>query len=102
MSPVQIIRTVAAALIAGGAALGLVPGGSCGAGWWSLPSTGDSFGWFAYTPITDGPPVLPQDMCETATAPLGSWAIALVVMGAVLLAGAWFTTSHRSGGEPKE
>lgn len=101
MSPVRIVRTVAAALIAGGAALGLVPGGSCGAGWWSPPGASDSFGWFAYTPL-DQPPVPPVGTCDAAMGPVGSWATALVVMGAVLLAGAWSTASRAPGGDPEE
>ncbi|CAL9509426.1 hypothetical protein SUDANB121_03619 [Nocardiopsis dassonvillei] len=101
MSPVQIIRTMAAALIAGGAALGLVPAGSCGAGWWTPLGATASFGWFAYTPYEDRSPFLPQDMCEAAMAPVGVWAVALVVMGATLLAGVWFTTSYRPKRRPE-
>lgn len=75
MPPVQIIRTVVLALITGGGALGLIPSGSCGAGWWQ-PSPGGSasFGWFAYTERSDsaittcGPAVM---------APVGSWATGL-------------------------
>lgn len=92
VSPIQIVRTVAAALIAGGAALGLVPSGSCGAGWWTpMPDSYASFGWFAYEEISSA---MPHVTCGTAMAPVGAWAVALVVMGAVLLAGVWFTTSY--------
>ncbi|MGQ4268558.1 hypothetical protein [Nocardiopsis changdeensis] len=105
MTPTQIVRTVAAALIAGGAALGLVPGGRCGAGWWSpLYGDGTSYGWFGYSSL-DGsgmPAVLPHEMCEAATAPVASWAIALVVMGAALLAGVWFTTSYTPRQRPRQ
>ncbi|MFD6953024.1 hypothetical protein A6A08_17050 [Nocardiopsis sp. TSRI0078] len=92
MSPVQIVRTVATALIAGGVTLGLVPGGSCGAGWWAPSGVGDSFGWFAYTEMP--PPAMVSGVCGTAMAPVGSWAIALVVVGATLLAGVWINTSY--------
>jgi hypothetical protein len=100
MSPVQIIRTVAAALIAGGAALGLVPGGSCGAGWWA-PSGGDEtyHGWFA---LGETPPGMLAGTCGTAMAPVGSWAIALIVVGAALLAGARLNTLYQPRDEPKE
>lgn len=91
MSPVQIVRTVAIALIAGGVALGLVPSGPCGAGWWSLTGGDSSFGWFAY----EAAPSMVTDTCGTAMAPVGSWAISLIVVGATLLAGAWFNTSYR-------
>lgn len=68
MSPVQIIRTVATALITGGGALGLVPTGPCGAGWWA-PSRGEAaFGWFAYG---EAPPNALVGGCETAMAPVG-------------------------------
>ncbi len=98
MSPVQIIRTVAAALIAGGGALGLVPGGSCGAGWWA-PSSGDEYyGWFAFG---EAPPSMLAGTCGTAMAPVGSWAIALIVAGATLLAGVWINTSYRPKDKPK-
>ncbi|WP_017604727.1 hypothetical protein [Nocardiopsis alkaliphila] len=92
MSPVQIIRTVAIALIAGGAALGLVPSGSCGAGWWE-PSPGGSasFGWFAHTDISSGT----ITTCGTAMEPVGSWATALVVIGVALLLTMWFNTHYR-------
>lgn len=36
-------------------------------------------------------------MCETAMAPVGSWAFALITAGVVLLAAVWITTSHRPG-----
>lgn len=102
MSPVQIVRTVAIALIAGGVALGLMPSGPCGAGWgkgWGNPSgAGDSFGWFAY----EGAPGMVTDTCQTAMAPVGSWAIALIVIGVTLLLGLWFHTSYRPKGEPKQ
>ncbi|WP_160050965.1 MULTISPECIES: hypothetical protein [unclassified Nocardiopsis] len=98
MSPVQIIRTVAAALIAGGGALGLVPGGPCGAGWWS-PFGGDEYyAWFA---LGEPPPSMAAGMCGTAMAPVGSWAIALIVIGAALVAGVWITTSYRPEDKPK-
>lgn len=95
MSPVQIIRTLAAASIAGGLALGLVPSGSCGAGWWAPGSVDGSFGWFAVGEA----PGMGAGICETAMAPVGSWAIALIVVGATLLAGVWIDSSHRPNGE---
>lgn len=99
MSPVQIIRTVAIALIAGGGALGLIPSGSCGAGWWE-PSPGDSasFGWFAYTEISDRA----FTTCGPTMSPVGSWATALVVIGVALLVAMWFNTHYRpkTEGEP--
>ncbi len=52
MSPVQIIRTIATALIAGGGALGLLPSGPCGAGWWSFPGGDELYGWFALGGLT--------------------------------------------------
>ncbi|WP_017588116.1 hypothetical protein [Nocardiopsis ganjiahuensis] len=106
MSPVQIVRTVAVALIAGGVALGLVPGGTlglvpggtCGAGWQSSPSGAASFGWFAYEETFS----MTESSCQTAMAPVGSWAIALIVIGAALLAGAWLTTPNRPKAEPTQ
>ncbi|MCP3013055.1 hypothetical protein NGM33_06895 [Nocardiopsis dassonvillei] len=99
MSPVQIVRTVAAALIAGGGTLGLVPGGPCGAGWWA-PSGGDGahYGWFA---LGEEPPNMLAGVCNTAMAPVGSWAIALIVAGVTLLAGVWITTSYRPKDKPR-
>ncbi len=91
LSPVQIVRTVAIALIAGGAALGLIPSGSCGAGWWEPPSSGDLYGWFAF----GGPPDIEPVTCWTAMAPVGSWATALVVIGVALLLTMWFNTHYR-------
>lgn len=92
MSPGQIVRTVAVALVAGGLSLGLVPAGQCGAGWWDPVSARDgSFGWFAYEGMSGSL----ATTCETAMAPVGSWAIALIVAGATLLLGAWFHTSYR-------
>lgn len=99
MSPVQIIRTVAAALIAGGGALGLVPSRSCGAGWWAPSSVDNSFGWFA---VGDPPSSMGAGVCETAMAPVGSWAIALIVVGATLLAGVWFNTTYRPTDRPRK
>jgi heme/copper-type cytochrome/quinol oxidase subunit 1 len=100
LSPAKIIRTVAAALIAGGAALGLVPSGSCGAGWW-IPISGDAtYGWFAYQPLEEAAPTMMASTCDMVMAPVGSWAIALVVIGATLVAGMWFHTRHRPKGEP--
>ncbi|MFD3687093.1 hypothetical protein ACFWTE_20015 [Nocardiopsis sp. NPDC058631] len=93
MSPVQIIRTVAIALIAGGGALGLIPSGSCGAGWWAPVNADSSYGWFGYG---DGPTVLTGG-CGTAMAPVGSWAIALIVVGATLLVGALINTRTGRG-----
>lgn len=98
MSPVHILRTVAIALVAGGVALGLVPSGPCGAGWWTPTSGHNSFGWFAY----EAAPSIGIGVCETAMAPVGSWAIALTVVGVALLAGAWFNTSYLPKGEPKQ
>ncbi|WP_028647979.1 hypothetical protein [Nocardiopsis sp. CNT312] len=92
MSPVQIIRTIAMALIVGGTALGLVPSGSCGAGWWSFPGGDELYGWFAFG---EAPPNIGIGVCETAMAPVGSWAIALIVVGATLLAGVWKYTRDR-------
>ncbi|MEC3893449.1 hypothetical protein ACFWZ7_05155 [Nocardiopsis alba] len=87
MTPVQIVRAAAVTLIAGGSVLGLVPGGPCGAGWWSPDGAhgAASFGWFAYTEISTPPREFGISGCATATAPVASWAIALLVMGAVLL-----------------
>ncbi|WP_159944670.1 hypothetical protein [Nocardiopsis sp. FR6] len=100
MSPVQIIRTVAAALIACGGALGLVPGGPCGAGWWA-PSGGDET-YYALFALGEAPPGMLAGVCNTAMAPVGSWAIALIVAGAALLAGVWITTSYRPKDKPKK
>lgn len=102
LSPVQIIRTVAAALIAGGGALGLVPTGPCGAGWWAPPSGYASFGWFAYQPLEEGPPSGMASTCDMALAPVGSWAVALIVIGGTLLAGVWLNTHDRPREEPKD
>ncbi|GAB2511360.1 hypothetical protein [Nocardiopsis aegyptia] len=99
MSPVQIIRTVAAALITGGGALGLVPTGPCGAGWWTPPSGAVSFGWFAYEEVQANRVV---GTCDMAMAPVGSWAIALIVVGGTLLAGVWLNTHYRPREEPKD
>lgn len=98
MSPVQILRTVAAASVAAGLALGLVPSGSCGAGWWAPGSGDDSFGWFAVGEA----PRTGAGMCETAMAPVGSWAIALIVVGATLLAGVWADAQYGPKSGPKE
>nr|WP_285732677.1 hypothetical protein [Nocardiopsis sp. ATB16-24] len=99
MSPVQIIRTVATALITGGGALGLVPAGPCGAGWWA-PSRGEAaFGWFAYG---EAPPSMVVGGCETSMAPVGSWAVALIAVGAALLVGVWTHTQYRSTDTPKK
>ncbi|MEU3023116.1 hypothetical protein ABZ644_10550 [Nocardiopsis alba] len=97
MTPVQIVRAAAVTLIAGGVVLGLVPGGSCGAGWWSPAGAhgAASFGWFAYTEISTPPPGLGMSDCGVAMAPVASWAIALLVMGAVLLVLSFNT--HRLG-----
>lgn len=97
MSPVQILRTVATASIAAGLALGLVPSGSCGAGWWAPGSVDESFGWF---PAGEAP-TMGAGICETAMAPVGSWAIALIVIGATLLAGAWANTQYGPKNRPK-
>ncbi|GHD26910.1 hypothetical protein GCM10007147_25500 [Nocardiopsis kunsanensis] len=86
MSPVQVIRTLATASVAGGLALGLIPSGPCGAGWWAPGSVDGSFGWFA---AGEAPRMGAGGTCETAMAPVGSWAIALIVVGATLLAGVW-------------
>ncbi len=99
MSPVQIIRTAAAALIAGGVSLGLVPGGSCGAGWWTPPGDDASYAWFA---LGEAPPSPGVGVCETAMAPVGSWAFALIVVGAALLAGVWVNTSYRPKDMPEK
>ena len=98
MFPAQILRTVAAASIAAGLALGLVPSGSCGAGWWAPGSVDGSFGWFA----AGEAPRMGAGICETAMAPVGSWAIALIVIGATLLAGVWVHTQDGPKGPPKE
>ncbi|MBB6121604.1 hypothetical protein [Nocardiopsis algeriensis] len=102
MSPVQIVRTVAVALIAGGGALGLVPTGSCGAGWWRPPLGGDAvFGWFAYEELPrDGLSWI--DSCDTVMAPVGSWALALAVIGAALWAGVRFSVRPRPEGTPEK
>ncbi|MEU1899547.1 hypothetical protein ABZ512_14310 [Nocardiopsis dassonvillei] len=99
MSPVQIIRAVAAALIAGGVSLGLVPGGDCGAGWWTPTGGEAAYGWFAYG---EAPPNPGVGVCETAMAPVGSWAFALIVIGAALLAGVWINTSYRPKDMPEK
>ncbi|GAA1469799.1 hypothetical protein NE857_00695 [Nocardiopsis exhalans] len=92
MSLVQIVRTVGIALIAGGIALGLIPQGRCGSGWGGpFHAEGGSFGWFAY----EGTPGTMIAACETVMAPVRSWAIALIVVGATLLLGAWFHTANR-------
>ncbi|MFJ9554051.1 hypothetical protein ACIRPH_09550 [Nocardiopsis sp. NPDC101807] len=101
MSPVQIVRTVAFALIAGGVALGLVPGGSCGAGWWPLVDMDASFGWFAYEEVSRPGTGMGAGLCGTTMAPVGSWAVALVVVGATLLLGAWITTPYGPQGRPE-
>lgn len=95
MSPVQIIRALATASIAAGVALGLVPTGPCGAGWWSFPMPERSFGWFDYE-STSIPPIGPG-ACETVMAPVGSWAIALVAAGVALLV----TLRMNTGAEPR-
>lgn len=92
MSPVQVIRTVAFALIAGGLSLGLVPGSSCGAGWWPLVDMNASFGWFAYEGVSR--PAIEAGLCGTTMAPVGSWAVALIVVGATLLLGAWINAPY--------
>ncbi|WP_017610001.1 hypothetical protein [Nocardiopsis xinjiangensis] len=97
MSPVQILRTVAAASIVAGLALGLVPSGSCGAGWWAPGSVDGSFAWFAVGEA----PRMDAGICETAMAPVGSWAIALIVVGATLLAGVWANTQYWTKDRPK-
>lgn len=74
MTPIQIIRTVATALILGGGALGLIPGGPCGSGWLSPTSMGG---------------------CGDVMAPVGSWAIAMIAVGATLLVGAWISTPYQ-------
>lgn len=76
MTAVQIIRTVATALILGGGALGLVPGGSCGSGWLRPSSVGLS-------------------ACGDVMAPVGSWAIALIAVGVTLLVGVWISTPYQ-------
>ncbi|MFJ9554056.1 hypothetical protein ACIRPH_09575 [Nocardiopsis sp. NPDC101807] len=100
VSPVQIIRTAAFALIAGGVALGLVPGGPCGAGWWPLVSVNASFGWIGYG---DAPSMgMATTVCGTAMAPVGSWAIALTAIGAALLLGVWRSTRQGAKAEPEK
>ncbi|MBE1460884.1 hypothetical protein H4W79_005098 [Nocardiopsis terrae] len=92
MSPVQIIRLAALALVAGGAALGLVPSGPCGSGWLTLPAgTDELHGWF----VMGEAPDLVMVTCGAAMAPAGSWAIALIVIGAVLLVGARLNAPSR-------
>ncbi|MET9795062.1 hypothetical protein [Nocardiopsis alba] len=76
MSAVQIIRTVATALIIGGGTLGLIPGGSCGSGWLRPSSVGMS-------------------ACGDVMAPMGSLAIALIAVGVTLLVGAWVSTPYQ-------
>lgn len=98
MSPAQIIRTVAIALITGGGALGLVPSGMCGAGWWRPSPDADLHGWYAL----GGSPGTEITMCETAMAPVGSWATALVVIGVTLVVVMWFNAHYRLKGEPVE
>ena len=84
MSPVQIIRTIAIALISGGGALGLVPTSWCGAGWWSFPMP--EVGYAAFGLRTEEPLRFPQvSGCEVALAPVGSWAVALVAAGVALI-----------------
>ncbi|KOX22269.1 hypothetical protein ADL05_03445 [Nocardiopsis sp. NRRL B-16309] len=85
-------------MIAGGVALGLVPSGPCGAAWWR-PMRGDAtFGWYSLGETPD----MMINSCGMAMAPAGSWAIALIVSGAALVAGVWFHTAHRPTEEPKE
>ena len=78
MTPVQILRTLATALILGGLSLGLIPmgsGGSCGSGW--LEGAGVGIG------------------CGPVMAPVGSWALALIVVGATMHVSAWMNTPYR-------
>lgn len=83
MSPLQIIRAIAIALISGGSALGLVPTSSCGAGWWSYPMPERAFGWFAYEEASARN--FSFNGCEVTMAPVASWAVALVAAGVALL-----------------
>lgn len=101
MSPVQIIRTVATALIAAGGALGLVPTGPCGAGWWSFPMPERSFGWFAYEDLPHQT-TIGLSGCETALAPVGSWAIALIAAGIALLVTLRMNARNRTTEKPQE
>jgi len=41
------------------------------------------------------------DVCGTAMAPVGSWAIALIVGGVALLVSVWINTSYQVRGEPQ-
>ncbi|MEU3307775.1 hypothetical protein [Nocardiopsis sp. NPDC006832] len=101
MSPVQIIRALAIALIAAGSALGLVPTGPCGAGWWSFPMPERSFGWFSYEDLPHQT-TIGLGGCETALVPVGSWAIALVAAGIALLVTLRLNTQRRTTDEPME
>lgn len=98
MSSAQIIRTVAIALIAGGGALGSVPNRSCGAGWWMPPPDGPYHGLYGLGGRSD----MAIATCETAMAPVGSWALALVMAGAILLVGRRFDTWYRLKNEAKK
>ena len=76
MTAIQIVRTVGLALLLGGLALGLFPmgeGGECGSGWVNAIRLG----------------------CGPVMAPVGSWAVALVVVGGTMLTSAWINTRPR-------
>ena len=76
MTAIQIVRTVGLALLLAGLGLGLFPmgeGGECGSGW--------------VTAIRLG--------CGPVMAPVGSWAVALVLAGATLLVSAFVNTPAR-------
>ncbi|WP_067598057.1 hypothetical protein [Nocardiopsis listeri] len=103
MSPVQIIRTVATALIAAGGALGLVPTGPCGAGWWSFPMPRGYAGFGSFN-SEDLPhqTTIGLSGCETALAPVGSWAIALIAAGIALLVTLRMNARNRTTEKPQE
>lgn len=98
MSPVQIIRTLAAASVAGGLALGLIPSGPCGAGWWAQGSSEPSFGWFA----AGEAPEMTGGICATAMVPVGSWALLLTVVGVTVLVGVRVYAQNGPKDRPKE
>lgn len=103
MSPAQILRTMAIALIAAGGALGLVPTGPCGAGWWSFPMP-HGYAGFGSVNSEDLPyrTTIGLSGCETALAPVGSWAIALVAAGVALLVTLRMNAQRRTTDEPTE
>ncbi|OKI16310.1 hypothetical protein A6A08_26170 [Nocardiopsis sp. TSRI0078] len=70
--------------------------------WHLWNNLGQAVEQYASFALGEAPPNMGTGLCETAMAPVGSWAIALIAVGATLLAGAWVTTSSRPTNEPKK